>query len=446
MSTDAMTKKIKSMLKSPTLIGTFFVTLGVFVGSIFSYLLQIGLGNLLTIEDFGLFNAFLSLLTIFSIPAGAISVALIKKVSELLAKNDLATLHKLFWSFSKISLVFGLFLSALFVALNNAVSSYLKVTQPSLIFVFSGVLALSFINTAPLSYLQGLLRFKAYAFIALASQFLRLIIPMGLVYAGYRVAGAYGGFIIVSLLTFLLSYLLLKKNLGARFPSVNANPVAMKVIYKSILAFSVPVLLINSGVALLNNIDIIMVKHYFDPYQAGIYAGLITMCKVFLFGASIVQTVMFPQISHLYALGADYKNRFFKFLLLQLIVIGTGLAVFVFFPSLINSLMFGGKFVESVPYIPSFALFVSLYIVITFLSMFLLAVSKTRAYLVILPACVIQYILIANFHQSLASIIKANTISAGLSCLFIAIYVVKSLKHEGFNNSAHIQTRKNHQD
>ncbi len=427
MCTNAMINKITAMLKNPTLLGTFFVTLGVFIGSVFSYLLQIGLGHLLTIEDFGVFNAFLSLLTIFGIPAGAVSVALIKKVSDLLAKNDFYTLQKLFWNFSKLSLLFGLALATIFVLLNAKISEFLQVDQPGLIFVFAGLLAVSFVNTAPLAYLQGLLRFKAYALLSVVSQFVRLIIPMGLVYAGYRVAGAYGGLILVAFLTFLTAYWLLKKNLAIKTFPADQSPVDLKTVYRNLLAFSIPVLLINSGVALLNNVDIIMVKHFFDPYQAGIYAGLVTMGKVFLFGASIVQTVMFPQISHLYASGANYKGRFVKFLTLQLAIIGAGLAVFALFPSLINTSMFGGKFADSVPYIPLFALFVSLYILITFLSMFLLAINKTRAYLIILPACVVQYLLITTFHQNLTSVIKANTLSAGLACLFITMYVVKSV-------------------
>lgn len=427
MYTNAMINKITATLKNPTLLGTFFVTLGVFIGSIFSYLLQIGLGHLLTIEDFGVFNAFLSLLTIFGIPAGAVSVALIKKVSDLLAKNDFYTLQKLFWNFSKLSLLFGLALATIFILLNAKISEFLQVDQPGLIFVFAGLLAVSFVNTAPLAYLQGLLRFKAYALLSVVSQFLRLIIPMGLVYTGYRVAGAYGGLILVAFTTFLTAYWLLKKNLTIKTSPADQSPVDLKTVYKNLLAFSIPVLLINSGVALLNNVDIIMVKHFFDPYQAGIYAGLITMGKVFLFGASIVQTVMFPQISHLHASGVNYQSRFVKFLILQLAIIGAGLAVFALFPALINTIMFGGKFADSVSYMPLFALFVALYILITFLSMFLLAINKTKAYLAILPACVVQYLLITAFHANLYSVIKANILSASVVCLFIIMYVVKSV-------------------
>ncbi len=157
-----MIANLKAIFRNPTLTGTFFVTVGVFIGNVFSYLLQIGLGHLLSIEDFGVFNTFLSLLVIFGIPAGAISVAVIKKVSEYLAKNDLYTLTKLFWSLTKYSFASGLILTTIFLLLSKQVAGYLNIPRDGVIIAFAGVLAFSFINVAPLAYLQGLLRFKAY--------------------------------------------------------------------------------------------------------------------------------------------------------------------------------------------------------------------------------------------------------------------------------------------
>lgn len=181
-----------------------------------------------------------------------------------------------------------------------------------------------------------------------------------------------------------------------------------------------------------------MVKHLFNPYQAGIYAGLVTMCKVFLFGASVIQTAMFPQIAHLYESGAHYKPRFLKFLFLQALVVFAGFLVFAFFPWLINYLMFGGKYADSVPYMPLFVVFVSIYIFITFFSTFLLAINKNKIFFIILPTCLVQITLIYIFHQSIFSVIKANILSATILCLFTAFYVVKSLKNESLNNSPNI--------
>ena len=421
-------KYLKDFIKDRALVGTFIVTVGVFGGSIFSYLLQIGLGHLLSIEDFGTFNAFLSLSIIFGIPAGAIATSLVKKVSELLAQKDFATLNKFFWSFAKLSLALGVMLSLLFILLNNQVSAYLNIQHTPVIYAFAVFLAFSFLNVAPSSYLQGLLRFKAYAFLSLVSQFLRLVIPLGLVYVGLAVSGAYAGLTVVGILSFAVATLLLKKNLSAGLNQPQ-NHVATKLpeLYRSLLLFSVPVLFINAGIALLNNVDIIMVKHFFTPYNAGIYAGVVTMSKVYLFGASIVQVVMFPQISHLYASGLDFKSRFGKFLTLQLLLIAGGLVIFALVPQVINTLMFRGKFTESVPYLPLFAVFTAEYILLSFLSMFLLAINKTKAFLIILPACIVQYALLTFFHLTIFSVIKANILSTGVACLLITVYVVRSL-------------------
>lgn len=424
-------ERIKALSRHQVLAGTFIVTVGAFVGSIFSYILQIGLGHLFSIEDFGTFNAFLSLSIIFGIPAGAVATALIKKVSELLAQRDFYTLKRFFWSFTKLSLALGTALSLVFILLNNQVSAYLNIERSSVIFVFAVCLAFSFLNVAPSSYLQGLLRFKAFAFLSLISQFFRLIIPLGLVYAGFAVSGAYAGLTLVGILSFVIAILLLRKNFNqGNVPPQNSVHLKLPDLYRSLLLFSIPVLFINSGIALLNNLDIILVKHFLTPYNAGIYAGVVTMSKVFLYGASIVQVVMFPQISHLYASGLNFKGRFAKFLSLQLLLIVSGLVCFALFPQVINSIMFGGKFTESVTYLPLFSAFVALYILITFLSMFLLAINKTKAFLAILPACALQYALITLFHTTIYSIVKANILSAGIACLFIIIYVVKALGHK----------------
>ena len=226
-----------------------------------------------------------------------------------------------------------------------------------------------------------------------------------------------------------MSILLLTKNFRqGTNPLPNTLHINLASLYRGLLFFSIPVLFINSGIALLNNLDIILVKHFFTPYDAGIYAGAVTMSKVYLFGASIVQVVMFPQIAHLHAAGVNFTGRFAKFLVLQLLLIFGGLAIFTLVPQAINTVMFGGKFTQSVTYLPLFSCFIALYILITFLSMFLLAINKTKAFLFILPACALQYLLITLFHTTIFSVIKADILTSGISCLLISIYVVLSMR------------------
>lgn len=439
-----MITKIKNIAQNPVARGSIIVTGGIFAGSIFSYLLQVCLGYLLPIEQFGTFNALLSLAVLLAIPAGAISTSLIKKTADLLAVNDFYTLRKLFWSLSRISLELGVFIALLFVVLNKSVSQYLNIPSGSIVYVFALFIALSFINIAPNSYLQGLLRFKAFSFVSVFSQFIRLILPVLFVYLGFSVTGAFAGMSVTSVLTFIASVILLQKNfrMGVS-PTKSVVNQNLTELYKQILSFSIPVFFINTGITILSNIDIVMAKHYFNAYEAGVYSGVVTMAKVFLFGAGIIQVVMFPQVSHLYSAGKNYLPRLLKFLTIQILIIAVGAVVYILVPSVVNDLMFRGKFAESVKYLPMFSVYISLYILLGFLSIFLLAINKTKAYWFILPACAVQYMFINFFHTGITDVIKADIIASGLACLFMSVYAIKSA-HEGLNNSSRLQTAENH--
>ena len=436
--------KVKALARNQTARGTAVVTAGILLGTFFSYLLQVGLGRLLSIEDFGTFNALLSLSTVLWVPASAISVALIKKVSELLAQKDFYTLKNLFWSFSKTSLAAGTMLSVIFILLHKPVAAYFNISQVQTVFAFSAFLTVSFVSMAPQSYLQGLLRFKAFSFFTAISQLLRLVVPILMVYAGFAVSGVYLGLAVVAVLSYTTSLPLLHKNLREGIaPTARSIKPNVEEVHKQILRFSTPVLLISLGTSLLNNADVVLAKHFLSPFDAGIYAGVVTMSKVFLFGAGIVQTVMFPQVAHLFVTKGDYTTRFKYFLFLQILLIVVGVVCYILFPVLINNILFSGKFYHSVKYLPIFSLFTAMYVLISFLSTFLLAINKTKAYLVILPMCAIQYLAINVYHGSISAFINVNIVATALACFSIALYVVKSL-HEGVGNHTHLYAGKDH--
>jgi len=83
------------------------------------------------------------------------------------------------------------------------------------------------------------------------------VIPLGLVYAGLAVPGTYLGLTLVSSLNFLVALAILKKNLRMGItPTKNYVDIEIKDLYKQLLTFSIPVFFINSGIAVLNNIDV----------------------------------------------------------------------------------------------------------------------------------------------------------------------------------------------
>jgi len=407
---------IKKLLFSNAVSGTFIVTIGVFIGSVFSYFLQFFLGRQLSLEDFGIFNTLLSFSSILGVFGGALSASVVKKVSSLCAKSSFGVLTKLFRHLSLIALGLGFLLFLVLFGLRVQIANFLNIPELSVITFFAGFMSLTFLSIVPNSYLQGLLRFKALAFYGVFSSFLRMLIPSVLVVFGYSVSSVFLGMSLAILVSFFIAVLLLRKNFDS------FKDVCLIDHYKGILAFLGPLIFMQVGLTLLNNMDVIFVKHFFSGNQAGIYSGLVTVGKVLLFGAGSVTTVMFPQISADFARGENPKKKLGGFLAIQTLLVVLGSALFVLFPKFITVLMFGEKYLPAVEYLPEFSIFVAFYVLINFFVLFFMAIEKYLPILFLGAGVLLQIVLIWFFHDSLSDIVTINVFVTGLVLLLLVVY------------------------
>ena len=411
-----MKQFFNNTFKDNILSGTAIVTLGVLISSVFSYLLQFALARLLTVSDYGTFNTLLSYYSIFTIPVTVVSLSLVKVSSELKVEERFDKLTQLFWSLVFISLAIGSIIFILLLAFRNYISVYSNINNPRLFVILGIFICVSFLLIAPSSYLQGLLRFKGFAFFAILGSFLRLMIPVIFVYFGLKVLGVYLGMAIAVIITFIFSILILKKNFKP-YRALNVNPE-----FKRLLKLSGSVFFINLGLLTLNNVDIILVKKYFEGDIAGYYSSMVTVGKVLLFGASAVTIVMFPQITQLYNSGKHVLATFRKFFLIQLLVVFVGVIVFSVGSGFIVNLLFGPSFLPAVVYLPKYSLFVGLYVLINFMVLFLLSVNRSKIFILQIPISVIQFVLLVVFHESISTVIDINIVVSVLLLLGIGVY------------------------
>src|SRR3989344_658780 len=417
-----MITRARNLIKNPAFSRVVIVTAGSFIGSVFAYLLQIFLGRWLSVSDFGTFTALLSVYVILGVLATSFTTSLIKLVSNLSTQNKYGTLTRIFLELSTVVLGVGSLLFTLIFLFRQQLASFLSISDPNLLIYFGAFLGLSFLVILPIAYLQGLLKFKAYAAFSVSTQFLRLIIPVLIVMAGFKLAGAFVGMG----LSFAGSYLIGTWMLSKHF--LKTDDVSLKHYYKNVLAFAGSVLFVQIGLTLLNNIDIVLVKHFFDETSAGLYAGLVTTGKVLLFGASTVGVVMFPTISSAYGNGEDVLEKFRPLLILQIMVVIVGVVVFTLMPNFITRVMFGASYLASAELLPRFSIFVGMYVLINFMILFFLAVEKTKVVLLLLPAITLQVILISLHHESLVSVVNVNLAISFALLLGVGIYFIKSIK------------------
>lgn len=420
---------IKEKLSTSTAVkGTFIVTTGLFIGNILSYILQLLLGRMLTIEEYGIFNALLSLFTIVGFVNQVFSTSLIKLTSEFKAKMRFDLLTGLFWKFVQIAFAIGLVFFVFFVLLKDVLATSLHIDQPALFIILGIFTLLSIMLSVPSSYLQGLLRFKAFSFYISFSNLLRLLIPLAFVYLGWKVFGVFVGLSLGVVISFFVGLFLLKKNFED-YDKIKYSPYL-----KKFLLFSGPVIVANLGLLLLNNVDVLLVKHLFSATDAGLYAGVLTLGKILLFGAGTVSVVMYPLVSESYTLKQNYKKRINEFLVIQLVITLAGILVFTIFPKLITLLMFGEKFLPSADLLPRFSIFMGIYVVLNFMKMVFLAVNKTKILFLFIPVAVAQYVLIYLFHSSLLQVINMNIIVSSITLIIIIMYYLYNVSVSSNSN------------
>ena len=404
------------------LSGTILVTLALIVNAAFSYLLQLYLGRRLSIEDYGTFNALLSLFYIFSVPASVLGLSLVKISSDLVGENKYAELTKLFWDLSKKVVIFGLFIVLFLYLFSTNLAQYFNISDPRL-FAFLGLYVLgSLLVVPPQSYLRGLLMFNKFAVYAVVSGALRLTVPVAFVYLGYRVGGVYAGLFVALVLTYLFAVVQMKD----KFKKVDG--VQVNKFYKNILRFSLPVLLMHLGLVSLTNLDVVLVKKYLSGVDAGYYAGVVTLGKIILFGAGSVSMVMFPEISALKSAGKEYMSRFKFFVILQLGVLAAGVIVYTFLPRFITMVFFGEQFINSVQYLPLFSIFIALYVFSNFMVQFFLAIDKTIVFVFLLLPITVQFVLLSINHKNLYQVINANIVATLILLVSLLIYLYKITK------------------
>jgi O-antigen/teichoic acid export membrane protein len=100
------------------------------------------------------------------------------------------------------------------------------------------------------------------------------------------------------------------------------------------------------GQVIINNIDILLVKHYFAPDQAGVYAAIALVGRILYFASWSVVSAMFP-----ISAGAKPKDEDPSVLVVPLLLVLGMAVVFIvglaYFPDVILQAIFGSLFQQT---------------------------------------------------------------------------------------------------
>lgn len=316
--------------RSTMLNGSAIMLVAMMLVNIFNFAYNMVMARMLGPAAFGNINAAVTLLLL----ASCISLAFQLVCAKFVARNHAdsskaAVVHSLLGKAWMASLALG---AVLFLA-QKPVATYLNVPSPWII----GLLAIGIAAYAPLGVKRGAMQ-GVCAFPRLGTNFVleagtRFFLGAGLVIAGYGVLGAVGA-ISASV---IVACFIPRIPAQLRVKAGTAEPPSYAEAVQAIVFFV--------GQVIINNIDILLVKHFFPSDPAGVYAAISQIGRLLYFASWFgVVNAMFPV-----AAASTEQKKAHGIGLPLLLVLGLSL-IFIagaaLFPHLIMGVIFGSRFIE----------------------------------------------------------------------------------------------------
>jgi len=208
----------------------------------------------------------------------------------------------------------GIFAALILLLFQGAIADYLNLPGSMLV----ALLAIGAAFYVPLGsrrgYIQGTYGFRRLAFNMVLEGVIRLGGSLVLILMGFGVQGV----IAANSAAVAVAYLAVRPKLAHRI----RNPLGFWYAFRE----TSQALVFFSGQVLINNCDIVLVKHFFPPKMAGLYAAVAMVGRVIYAFSSAVVNSMFPLVAG----TREEERKDLKVIatsLLLVLGVGSGLAV-----------------------------------------------------------------------------------------------------------------------
>jgi len=392
---------------------------GAMAFNLFSYFYHFSVGRMLGPVEYGVVSAVLSLTFILGVPTSAVSTVVTKFTSQFKSQGDDDKVRKLFRSTLRKVFLLSLPFVALIVLLSSYISSFLNLSSPTPILILAAIVLVTALSPVTGGVLSGLQRFPFIAGLQSLQGFLKFSLGVSFVYLGFGANGALAALFFAGAVSFLLSFRSLLPLFDGPTKSVDSS---------QIYSYSRPVILTTLASALLYNMDIVLVKHYFPPVVAGYYAAASLFAKMIYFAAGPILQVMFPKVSDLHSRGSDSAHLMRKALLLVLLIGASGTVFYWLFSPLMIALLFGPSFAPAASILFLFAVAMSLFSVAQVFITYHLSTNNFRFLPALVLASLLEILLIVRYHSTLSEVVGSLALVFALLALFMAALSLNTKK------------------
>ncbi|PIY83004.1 MAG: hypothetical protein COX96_04430 [Candidatus Omnitrophica bacterium CG_4_10_14_0_2_um_filter_44_9] len=365
-------------------------------------------------QDYGVLNTFVSVLMFFCVPVSMLQTVVTRYTSKYMAHKDINRVQSLLSYFIKI---IGIFLAVVIFVLiigGRDIAVFLQIDEKRLLFAVAAGIIFSSLATITMGALAGLQKFNDVAINSAVSSISKLFFGFVLVAAGLKAFGGLLGFVFSAIVGFSLSLFQLPKDMI----KLKASPGLVILDKKDIYSYFFPVGLSMLCFFALTNMDIILVKHFFAPLEAGLYSVAQVVGKIALFVPGAVGIVMFPKIVDSHAKNENTKVLLKKCLVVVGSLCGCAAIVSLLFPAFILKVLTGHEQVLAIGLVKFFAISMSLFALTNIIMLYHLSLRRMKYIYFLACMAVCQFLGICLFHKTLTDVLLVLTFCSAVLFYF----------------------------
>jgi len=263
-------------------------------------------------------------------------------------------------------------------------------------------------------YFQGTNQFRKLANTYIIEMVARVIFTLTLLFL-FKNSAHLTSFVAIGFLaSFISTYLYSKLK-----SSSSTNELPYK---KEIITFLAVIGIYELSQILINNSDVILVKHFFTAEEAGLYAAIALIGRIVFFATWTIVTLLFPKVIEKEKRGESHTHLFWGALA---IVASIGLMIVgacFFFDELIIKILFGSAYIDMAHLLWVYALGTCLFACANVFAYYHMSLNKYIPVFLSILIGILQIVAIYFFHNSMEQVV-------GLQVILMSILLVGMMSY-----------------
>lgn len=364
----------------------------------------------LGVAGYGSLYAVISLALLAAFPANIFNTVISKIAAEFAALDDPTHLRALVLVGCK-AFSFGLLIYfALGLLLAVPIGTFMHVPNWEVVLALSAAGCVNFVF-ALRAIAQGAQHFRAFSAALVMDGGLKSTLGAALAAGKFGITGGLAGFFAGTILSGAFTVW----QLWAHFGTAARTTLRMDV--RRLYSATAGATALTASIAILSYADVMVVKAFFSPHDAGIYAAASLGGKIMFFLVYFAPMVMIPKVVDSHSRRQNPLIALRGALAMVLALSTTGLLVFFLGGSLILRLLVGASFEQAAPLLSWYGLAMSLLAIANVIASYSIALHRFAFSLPLLFSALAEVAAIVLYHPNLHIVVMIVVLGNALAMI-----------------------------